>query len=106
MSHWQQYGTFFQENFRSLASATVYIAIVLGAMQVGLATKSLADNDAFQSASYGFAVFSVLGPLAAAGVIALVFCYMFVNNWIVAITYKKRRFHEVRVRVSCGEWKS
>lgn len=75
MSHWQQYGTFFQENFRLLASATVYIAIVLSAMQVGLATKSLADNDAFQSASYGFAVFSVLGPLAAAGFIALDFCY-------------------------------
>lgn len=104
MSHYRQYGTFFQENFRSLASATVYIAIVLGAMQVGLATKSLADNDAFQSASYGFVVFSVLGPLAAAGFIALVFCYKFVNNWMVAITYKKRRFHEVGV--TCGEWKS
>ncbi|RLL95028.1 hypothetical protein CFD26_101706 [Aspergillus turcosus] len=101
MSHWQQYRTFFQENFRSLASATVYVAIVLSAMQVGLATRSLADNDAFQSASYGFAVFSVLGPLAAAGFIALVFCYMFVNNLILARTYKERRFHEVGV--SCGE---
>ncbi|GIK03992.1 hypothetical protein Aspvir_008067 [Aspergillus viridinutans] len=97
MSHWHQYGTFFQENFQWLASATVYIAIVLSAMQVGLATKALAGNDAFNSASYGFAVFAVLGPLAAAAFITLVFCYMFVNNLIVAIAYKERRFHEVRV---------
>ncbi|KAF4161658.1 hypothetical protein CNMCM8927_004890 [Aspergillus lentulus] len=61
MSHWHQYGTFFQENFRWLASATIYIAIVLSAMQVGVATKALADNATFQLASYGFAVFAVLG---------------------------------------------
>jgi hypothetical protein len=97
MSHWHQYGTFFQENFRWLASATVYIAIVLSAMQVGLATKAVADNVAFHSASYGFAVLSILAPLAAAGFITLVFCYMFVNNLIVAIAYKERRFHEIRV---------
>lgn len=97
MSHWHQYGTFFQENFRWLASATIDIAIVLSAMQVGLATKVLADNDAFQSASYGFAVFAVLGPLAVAGLITFVFCYMFVNNLIVAIAYKERRLHEIRV---------
>jgi hypothetical protein len=45
-------------------------------MQVGLATKSLADNDAFQSASYGFTVFSILGPLDAACFIFLSFCYV------------------------------
>ncbi|KAF4244033.1 hypothetical protein CNMCM8980_010369 [Aspergillus fumigatiaffinis] len=104
MSLWHQYGTFFQENFQWLATATIYIAIVLTAMQVGLATKALADNDAFQSASYGFAVFSVLGPLAAAGLITLVFCYMFVNNLIVAIAYKDRRLDEIRV--SSGGHKS
>lgn len=42
LTHWNRYG-----------SAIVYITIVLTAMQIGLATKSLADNDAFQSASYG-----------------------------------------------------
>jgi uncharacterized membrane protein len=104
MSLWHQYGTFFQENFQWLASATIYIAIVLSAMQVGLATKALANNDAFQSVSYGFAVFSILGPLAAAGLITLVFCYMFVNNLIVAMAYKKRRFHEIRA--SSGGHKS
>ncbi|GIJ91396.1 hypothetical protein Asppvi_010361 [Aspergillus pseudoviridinutans] len=97
MSHWHQYGTFFQENFQWLASGIVYIAIILSPMQVGLATKALSGNDEFHSASYGFAVFSILGPLAATGFITLVFCYMFVNNLIVAIAYKERRFHEIRV---------
>lgn len=91
MSHWQQYGAFFQNNFAWLASATIYIAIVLTAIQVGLATKTLADNDAFQSASYGFTVFSILGPLAAAGLIVLVFCYMFIDNWTATVAYRKRR---------------
>jgi hypothetical protein len=42
--HWNQYKTFLEDNFAWLASATVYIAIVLTAMQVGLATESLANN--------------------------------------------------------------
>jgi hypothetical protein len=67
-------------------------------MQVGRATKSLADNDAFQSASYGFTVFSILGPLLIAGLIVLVFCFTFVNNWILAANYKKRRFNIIQTR--------
>ncbi|KAF6783017.1 hypothetical protein CSOJ01_15939 [Colletotrichum sojae] len=68
-SRWNQYGSFFQDNFAWLASSTVYIAVVLTAMQVGLATEVLQNNKAFQSASYGFTVFSIFGPLAAAGLI-------------------------------------
>ena len=97
MSQWHQYGTFFQDNFAWLASATVFIAIVLTAMQLGLATKTLADNDAFQSASYGFTVFSILGPLVASGLIFLVFCFMFLNNWAVAATYKKKRLQHMLI---------
>ncbi|KAK1673680.1 hypothetical protein BDP55DRAFT_695371 [Colletotrichum godetiae] len=51
MSRWNQYGSFFHDNFALLASSTVYIAVVLTAMQVGLATEALQDNGAFQSAS-------------------------------------------------------
>jgi len=96
MSHWHQYGTFFRDNLAWLASATVYAAIVLTAMQVGLATTSLAGNDAFQSASYGFAVFSILSPLVAAGLILLAFCYMFVENWIATVAYRKKRLLHIR----------
>ncbi|RYP03604.1 hypothetical protein DL764_005034 [Monosporascus ibericus] len=70
MSHWHAYGDFFHDQFTWLASATVYIAIVLTAMQVGLATEALAEDRTFQAASYGFTVFSILAPLAALGFIA------------------------------------
>lgn len=93
ITHWHQYGAFFRDNFAWLASATVYIAIVLTAMQVGLAT-SLAQSSAFQSASYGLTIFSILGPLVAAGLIVLAFCYMLVNNWMEAVRYKRKRFGE------------
>lgn len=96
MSHWQRYGSFFSDNFAWLATATVYVAIVLTAMQVGLATDSLAHNAAFQSASYGFTVFSILGPLAATVLIILAFCYMFMDNWIATVRHRKKRLHAMQ----------
>ncbi|KAF3492116.1 uncharacterized protein GIQ15_01633 [Arthroderma uncinatum] len=98
MSHWHQYRTFFQDNFTWLASAMVYIAIVLTAMQVGLATKSLTENNAFQLASYGFTIFSILGPLVTAGFILLAFCYNFMDNLVVAVAYRKKRVGYVQAR--------
>ncbi|KAI0159859.1 hypothetical protein GGR52DRAFT_582588 [Hypoxylon sp. FL1284] len=44
LSHWQQYGDFFHDNFGWLASTTVYIAIVLTAMQT-----SPANHDCYGS---------------------------------------------------------
>ncbi|KAL2364358.1 hypothetical protein RJZ56_002705 [Blastomyces dermatitidis] len=95
--HWHEYKTFFRDNFTLLASATVYIAIVLTAMQVGLETKGLSDSASFQSASYGFTVFSILGPLAATGCILFSFFYLFVNNLVAALAYEKKRFHHINV---------
>ncbi|KAH6986801.1 hypothetical protein EDB80DRAFT_183089 [Ilyonectria destructans] len=91
MPRWNRYGTFFHDNFAWLASATLYIVIVLTAMQVGLATESLARSDAFQSAAHGFTVFSILGLLVAASLIMLGFCCIFIHNWIQAVHCRKRR---------------
>ncbi|CAG1982590.1 unnamed protein product [Fusarium graminearum] len=63
LRRWDRYSTFFHMNLGWLAATTVYIVVVLTAMQVGLATETLAKNSTFQSASYGFTVFSILGPL-------------------------------------------
>jgi len=100
MSQWHQYSSFFRDNFAWLAASIVYVAIVLTAMQVGLATHSLSGNNAFQAASYGFTVFSILGPLAAGGLIVCVSCYMIVYNWIVSSSYAKRRFYAIQVKGS------
>jgi len=88
---------FFEGNFAWLASGTAYIVVILTAMQLGLATRPLADNDAFHSASYGFAVFSILGPLAATGLFILIYSFLFVYWWVASATYKKRRFRELHI---------
>ncbi|KAJ5730164.1 uncharacterized protein N7483_004672 [Penicillium malachiteum] len=96
MSQWNRYGDFFQDNLAWLAAATVYIALVLTAMQVGLATDALAENKAFQSASYEFAALSILGPLIAISLIIFTFCYMFINNWISTLAYQKKIFNAIQ----------
>lgn len=69
---WDRYADFFRDNFAWLAATTVYIAVVLTAMQVGLATEALLGDRAFQAVSYGFTVFSILGPLVGASLILAV----------------------------------
>ncbi|ROV90934.1 hypothetical protein VMCG_09992 [Cytospora schulzeri] len=96
LPHWQQYGTYFRDNLAWLATGTVYIAIVLTAIQVGQAT-SLAGNDRFQSASYGFTIFSILFPLIACLLILLVFSYKFVDNFIEAARYRNQRFRAIQI---------
>ncbi|KAK1974059.1 hypothetical protein LZ30DRAFT_741592 [Colletotrichum cereale] len=96
IARWNQYGSFFRDNFGFLASTITYIAIVLTAMQVGLATK-LQGSAAFQSASYGFTIFAILGPLVALGLIMVAFLYLFASNWVYARNYlneKKKQFDE------------
>lgn len=93
-SPWHQYGTCLADNFEWLASITVYIVVVLTAMQVGLATDKLAENSRFQSASYGFTVFSILGPLVVTRFILVAFGVVFVVNWVATSAY-----HQGRVRV-------
>ncbi|EXL99213.1 hypothetical protein NOF04DRAFT_5796 [Fusarium oxysporum II5] len=96
MAYWNQYATFFRDNLAWLGGTTVYIAVVLTAMQVGLATDTLAHNDAFQFASYGFTVLSILGPLICAGLIVLTFCFIFIYNWIVTVTKKTERLRRIQ----------
>lgn len=58
------YNNFWHDNYARIVSLFAFIALVLTAMQVGLATTRLQHNDAFQRASYGFTVFSIVFPYA------------------------------------------
>ncbi|WYZ35532.1 hypothetical protein EsH8_X_000179 [Colletotrichum jinshuiense] len=67
-------------------------------MQVALATEGLQSNRAFQSASYGFAIFAILGPLAAAGLVMVELCHMFIERAILSYPlppHLMRRFANV-----------
>lgn len=77
MPLWNRYGDFFRDNLAWLASTIVYIAVVLTAMQVGLATL-LALNKAFQAASYTFAIFFILSPLLVILLLLAAFICLFI----------------------------
>ncbi len=89
-----------QESRGWLVGTLVYITIVLTAMQVGLATNNLSGNLAFQRASYGFTVFSIMGPViilcAYWGGIALVILW----NLLFMFRYIRRRKAEPKVENS------
>ncbi|KAK8041554.1 hypothetical protein PG994_014561 [Apiospora phragmitis] len=86
-----------RDNFGVLATILGYVVIVLSAMQVGLGVDRLQADSAFQSASYGFTVFSILAPLVAgAGIVGGVLT-MVASNWLVTKDYERKRFSEMGV---------
>ncbi|KAM3551882.1 hypothetical protein ARSEF4850_007651 [Beauveria asiatica] len=78
---WNSYTEFVLGNMASITAVTVYMVVVLTAMQVGLATNKLKENASFHSASYGFAVFSILAPLIAVLLIVVALLVVLVPNW-------------------------
>jgi hypothetical protein len=68
---WRNYGSLFRDNLTWLATTTVFVALVLTAMQVGLATDQLKGDSNFMAASYGFTVFAILGPICVCGLMVL-----------------------------------
>ncbi|KAK0745648.1 hypothetical protein B0T18DRAFT_480283 [Schizothecium vesticola] len=65
------YGNLFRDNLAWIATATVFVVVVLTAMQVGLATERLQGDATFQQASYGFTIFAILGPMGAFALVTL-----------------------------------
>ncbi|KAL6228939.1 hypothetical protein BDW75DRAFT_250359 [Aspergillus navahoensis] len=80
LRHYWNYGSLFRENITFLATATVFIALVLTAMQVGLATEQLRQSKNFMAASYGFTVFAILGPLCAFGLMIIEALWHFLKD--------------------------
>jgi hypothetical protein len=74
-----------------ILAATVYIGLVLTAMQVGLGTEMLQGNPYFQSASYGFTVFSILAPLILAASATFAVLFFFVFNYLSTKAYLQKR---------------
>jgi hypothetical protein len=65
------YSSFFRDKLAWIAMATIFIAIVLNAMQVGLSTERFKDDAAFQRASCGFTVVAILGSVCSLGLVVL-----------------------------------
>jgi uncharacterized membrane protein YidH (DUF202 family) len=91
------YDGILRDNFAILASVLAYVAIALTAMQLGIATDELGHSTAFQKASYGLTVFSIIVPVIISVLIALGVVVLVVSNWAATKSYERRRFREMGV---------
>jgi succinate dehydrogenase/fumarate reductase cytochrome b subunit len=88
---YQTYQELFHTYLAPITAMTVYFALVLTAMQVGLATEELAGSQAFQRASYGFTVLSILGPLALVFLVLVVAAAHFAANALATLVFRRER---------------
>jgi hypothetical protein len=88
---YQTYQELFHAYLTPITAMTVYIALVLTAMQVGLGTEKLQTSQAFQNASYGFTVFSILGPLLLVFLVVVVaIAHLGANSFATIILQKQK----------------
>lgn len=80
MNQWLNYSSFLRDQLGWLATTTIYIALVLTTMQLGLATNQSKANVPYMTAAYGFSVFAILGPLISGGIILLVLVILVAVN--------------------------
>ncbi|KID80781.1 uncharacterized protein G6M90_00g005850 [Metarhizium brunneum] len=97
------YGQLLEACLFPVVTATAYILLVLTAMQVGLSTDYLKDNFAFQQASWGFTVFSILAPLILIVLsFVLVFLYVVFNyRSTKAFNQRRMQFYDNLGRNGC-----
>lgn len=88
---YQTYGEMFKAHIAPIAGATVYVALALTAMQVGLATRQLGDSAAFHRASYGFTVFAIVAPVGLVGIVAGLVLVFFAFNALYAVLFRRRK---------------
>ena len=91
MYGYTKYSEIVQRNFAWVLVAFVYITIVLTAMQVGLATDRLGQSYMFQTASYGFTVFSILAPLIIVAFLGLNLLSLTAFNVFATVSFKRRK---------------
>ncbi|KAI9717831.1 MAG: hypothetical protein M1828_007070 [Chrysothrix sp. TS-e1954] len=81
---YRDYAALIRTNFSWLLAGTAYVVVVLTAMQVGLATERLGNSRSFQNASFGFTAFSILFPVAGAGIVSVVALILSVKTFFDA----------------------
>ncbi|KAL4942951.1 hypothetical protein BDV06DRAFT_221709 [Aspergillus oleicola] len=98
LNPYPSYTDFLRDQLAWLAAATIYIVLVLAAMQVGLATNRLQGNEVYMSAAYGFSIFAILGPLVGGFFVVGSLAVVVVVNWAWQRGRARGRF-----RVMSGE---
>jgi hypothetical protein len=79
------YAAFFERHFRWMLAVFASLSVLLSAFQVGLATETLENSGAFQRASYGFTILSIVAVAASVALVFLIwlslFCYHLLATW-------------------------
>lgn len=88
MYGYNQYSDILRRNFAWVLVVFVYLTIVVTAMQLGLATDRLRESAAFQNASYGITVFSIVSPLIIIVIIVVNLLGLSVFNITATISFK------------------
>ena len=91
---YNRYVVFFQRNVGWVLVVLVWFGLILSAMQVGIAVNGLQDNAAFNKASYGFIIFSMVLVAALLGSVGGVFITVFFYNMVAAIRHMHRAASE------------
>lgn len=109
LNQWPDYNSFIRDQLGWLAATTIYIALALSAMQVGLATERLEKDRTYMAAAYGFSVFAIIGPIVGGVLIACVILVVGVVNWRFQRYRARQRFRlimgavaEPRLRASAA----
>ncbi|KAK4199788.1 hypothetical protein QBC40DRAFT_201887 [Triangularia verruculosa] len=97
---WNSYGAFYRDNSAWIITFTAYIILILSAAQVGLSTTKLAESNAFQEASYGFTIFSIVVPVFALGMLVGLSVVLWAYN-----VMRTRRFEAKRSKVLNRAWR-
>lgn len=101
-----RYVDFFADHLKFVTATTIYTALVLTAMQVGLATDPLQSNESFRRASYGFTVFAIISPILAVGFVVAVAVFMLLANWASTSATHRRRFAELGLELATDSQES
>jgi hypothetical protein len=86
--NYNRYVVFFKRNVAWVVVVFVWFSLVLSAMQVGTTVMDLKDNRAFNKASYGFVVFSIVMVATLLVFVGTLFVIVFFYNMVAAISHK------------------
>ncbi|KAF1815943.1 hypothetical protein P152DRAFT_389903, partial [Eremomyces bilateralis CBS 781.70] len=95
---YNRYGPFFQRRFAFTLVLFVWLSLILSAMQVGVAVDPLMSHSAFQQATFGFVVFSIVLVAFIIAMLMLLFGVIFLINMVLASFQARRERHARRLR--------
>jgi hypothetical protein len=97
---YNRYKALFQRSVGWVLVVLVWFSLILSAMQVGVSVPQLQGKQAFDNASYGFVVFSIVMVAALVLFIGGLFVVIYIYNMFAAITHANK---EARRRTKLAE---